>query len=54
MDSIPLSATADVNFRPTKKQALDQEIQFTDLSCIQAELSVVCKLVVYDPWMNYK
>ncbi|KAG2702656.1 hypothetical protein I3843_06G093400 [Carya illinoinensis] len=41
VDSIPLSVTADVNFRPTKKQALDQEIQFTDLSCIKAQLSVI-------------
>lgn len=41
VDSIPLSAAADVNLPPKKKQALDQEMQLSDLSCTQEELTVV-------------
>ncbi|XP_062157586.1 uncharacterized protein LOC133865235 [Alnus glutinosa] len=41
VDSVPLSATADVNLPPAKKQALDQEVQPADLSPTQAELSVI-------------
>lgn len=41
VDSVPLSATADVSLPPAKKQALDQEIQSIDLSPTQAELSVI-------------
>lgn len=45
VDSIPLSEMVDVNLHPTKKQALDKEIQSDDLSSKQAELSVVLNLV---------
>ncbi|GMY26451.1 DNA polymerase alpha subunit B [Fagus crenata] len=41
VDSFPLSTAADVNLHPAKKQALDQEIQSTDLSHKQEELSVI-------------
>ncbi|KAK7849576.1 dna polymerase alpha subunit b [Quercus suber] len=41
VDSIPLSTAADVNLHPAKKQALDQEIQSTDLSHKREELSVI-------------
>lgn len=41
VDSFPLSIAADVNLHPAKKQALDQEIQSTDLSHKQEELSVI-------------
>ncbi|KAM6562469.1 hypothetical protein CsatB_022467 [Cannabis sativa] len=41
VDSIPLFNTADLNMNPTKKQALDKEIQSNDLSSKQEELSVI-------------
>ncbi|PON82786.1 DNA polymerase alpha, subunit B [Trema orientale] len=41
VDSIPLSDMLDVNLHPTKKQALDKEIQSNDLSSTEAELSVI-------------
>lgn len=44
VDSIPLSDMADVELHPTKKQALEKEIQTNGLSGLQAELSVVHNL----------
>ncbi|XP_062110595.1 uncharacterized protein LOC133822327 [Humulus lupulus] len=41
VDSIPLFNMADLNMNPTKKQALDKEIQSNDLSSKQEELSVI-------------
>ncbi|XP_024025731.1 DNA polymerase alpha subunit B [Morus notabilis] len=41
VDSIPLSDMADVDLHPTKKQALEKEIQSNGLSGLQAELSVI-------------
>ncbi|XP_048318477.1 uncharacterized protein LOC107428341 [Ziziphus jujuba] len=41
VDSIPLSSSNDLNLHPSKKQALSEEIQSTDSSGRQAELSVI-------------
>ncbi|XP_057949506.1 uncharacterized protein LOC131144703 [Malania oleifera] len=41
LDSIPFSASANINFPPTKKQALDKEFQLTSLSTKPPELSLI-------------
>ncbi|GLU06162.1 hypothetical protein SLE2022_232160 [Rubroshorea leprosula] len=41
VDYVPLSAAADTDLPPAKKQALDQEIQSTSLSSTPAEISVI-------------
>lgn len=56
VDFIPLPETADVDLHPTKKQALDKEIQSNGLSGPQAELSVVhnlSSLALDDSWLTY-
>ncbi|CAK7327411.1 unnamed protein product [Dovyalis caffra] len=41
VDSVPLSAPAAVNQHPTKKQALDQDVESTDSSYVQKEISAL-------------
>ncbi|XP_022734880.1 DNA polymerase alpha subunit B-like isoform X2 [Durio zibethinus] len=41
VDSVPLSVAADMNLPRAKKQALDEEIQATNLSCAPTEITMV-------------
>ncbi|GMN49155.1 hypothetical protein TIFTF001_018320 [Ficus carica] len=52
VDFIPLPETADVDLHPTKKQALDKEIQSNGLSGPQAELSVIIASGPFTPTDN--
>lgn len=47
IDSIPLPVDDDLNLHPAKKQALDQEIQSTNVISRPEEISMVCKLSSY-------
>lgn len=47
VDHIPLSVSSTGNPAPSKKQAMDQDLQSTNASCAMPELSLVGKLVLH-------